>query len=89
MERFYTGVLGLEVARRQDRLGLIQLRAGAQLSHSRTVRASRCDRCRPSSIPPMPANSPATVSDGGALPAVERAAAGGTQIACPSSIPPM
>lgn len=31
MERFYTEVLGLEVARRQDRLGLVQLRAGAQL----------------------------------------------------------
>jgi glyoxylase I family protein len=31
MERFYTEVLGLEVARRQDRIGLVQLRAGAQL----------------------------------------------------------
>ncbi|HTX49232.1 MAG TPA: VOC family protein [Caulobacteraceae bacterium] len=31
MERFYTEVLGFEVARRQDRLGLVQLRAGAQL----------------------------------------------------------
>ena len=31
MERFYTEVLGLEVARRRDRIGLVQLRAGAQL----------------------------------------------------------
>jgi glyoxylase I family protein len=31
MERFYTEVLGLTVDRRQDRLGLVQLRAGAQL----------------------------------------------------------
>jgi glyoxylase I family protein len=31
MERFYTEVLGLTVERRQDRIGLVQLRAGAQL----------------------------------------------------------
>jgi glyoxylase I family protein len=31
MERFYVEVLGLAVERRQDRLGLVQLRAGAQL----------------------------------------------------------
>ena len=31
MERFYVEVLGLTVERRQDRLGLVQLRAGAQL----------------------------------------------------------
>ncbi len=31
MERFYTEVLGLEVARRQDQIGLVQLRCGAQL----------------------------------------------------------
>jgi glyoxylase I family protein len=31
MERFYVDVLGLEVERRQDRIGLVQLRAGAQL----------------------------------------------------------
>jgi glyoxylase I family protein len=31
MERFYTEVLGLAVERRQERLGLVQLRAGAQL----------------------------------------------------------
>jgi glyoxylase I family protein len=31
MERFYVEVLGLTVERRQDRIGLVQLRAGAQL----------------------------------------------------------
>jgi glyoxylase I family protein len=31
MERFYCEVLGLTVDRRQDRIGLVQLRAGAQL----------------------------------------------------------
>jgi len=31
MERFYTEVLGLSVERRQDVIGLVQLRAGAQL----------------------------------------------------------
>jgi glyoxylase I family protein len=31
MERFYTEVLGLAVERRQDVIGLVQLRAGAQL----------------------------------------------------------
>ena len=31
MERFYVEVLGLEVARRAERIGLVQLRAGAQL----------------------------------------------------------
>ncbi len=31
MERFYCDVLGLTVERRQDRIGLVQLRAGAQL----------------------------------------------------------
>jgi glyoxylase I family protein len=31
MERFYVDVLGLTVERRQDRIGLVQLRAGAQL----------------------------------------------------------
>jgi len=31
MERFYVDVLGLTVERRQDQIGLIQLRAGAQL----------------------------------------------------------
>ncbi|HEY3799308.1 MAG TPA: VOC family protein [Caulobacteraceae bacterium] len=31
MERFYVDVLGLEVARRADRIGMVQLRAGAQL----------------------------------------------------------
>jgi glyoxylase I family protein len=31
MERFYVEVLGLAVERRQDRIGLVQLRAGAQL----------------------------------------------------------
>jgi glyoxylase I family protein len=31
MERFYVEVLGLTVDRRQERLGLVQLRAGAQL----------------------------------------------------------
>jgi glyoxylase I family protein len=31
MERFYVEVLGLAVERRQERLGLVQLRAGAQL----------------------------------------------------------
>jgi glyoxylase I family protein len=30
-ERFYVEVLGLTVERRQDRIGLVQLRAGAQL----------------------------------------------------------
>jgi glyoxylase I family protein len=31
LERFYVEVLGLTVERRQDRIGLVQLRAGAQL----------------------------------------------------------
>jgi glyoxylase I family protein len=31
MERFYVGVLGLTVERRSDTIGLVQLRAGAQL----------------------------------------------------------
>ncbi len=31
MERFYVDVLGLAVERRQERIGLLQLRAGAQL----------------------------------------------------------
>src|ERR1700679_934071 len=31
MERFYVDVLGLTVERRQDLIGLVQLRAGAQL----------------------------------------------------------
>jgi glyoxylase I family protein len=31
MEQFYVEVLGLTVERRQDRIGLVQLRAGAQL----------------------------------------------------------
>ncbi|MGH6958037.1 MAG: VOC family protein [Caulobacteraceae bacterium] len=31
MERFYVEVLGLTVERRQDQIGLVQLRAGAQL----------------------------------------------------------
>ncbi|WP_029909511.1 VOC family protein [Caulobacter sp. UNC358MFTsu5.1] len=31
MERFYTQVLGCAVERRQDAIGLVQLRAGAQL----------------------------------------------------------
>ena len=31
MERFYVEVLGLTVDRRQDSIGLVQLRAGAQL----------------------------------------------------------
>ena len=31
MERFYCDVLGLAVERRQERIGLVQLRAGAQL----------------------------------------------------------
>jgi glyoxylase I family protein len=31
MERFYCDVLGLSVERRQERIGLVQLRAGAQL----------------------------------------------------------
>ncbi|HEY2708907.1 MAG TPA: VOC family protein [Caulobacteraceae bacterium] len=31
MEQFYVEVLGLAVERRQDRIGLVQLRAGAQL----------------------------------------------------------
>jgi glyoxylase I family protein len=31
MERFYVEVLGLTVERRQDTIGLVQLRAGAQL----------------------------------------------------------
>src|SRR5580704_8401258 len=31
MERFYVEVLGLEVERRQDQIGMVQLRAGAQL----------------------------------------------------------
>ena len=31
MERFYVEVLGLSVERRQDQIGLVQLRAGAQL----------------------------------------------------------
>ncbi|HUO12314.1 MAG TPA: VOC family protein [Caulobacteraceae bacterium] len=31
LERFYVDVLGLTVERRQDRIGLVQLRAGAQL----------------------------------------------------------
>ena len=31
LERFYVDVIGLTVERRQDRLGLVQLRAGAQL----------------------------------------------------------
>ena len=31
MERFYVEVLGCEVERRQDEIGLVQLRAGAQL----------------------------------------------------------
>jgi glyoxylase I family protein len=31
MERFYVEVLGLTVERRQERIGLVQLRAGAQL----------------------------------------------------------
>jgi glyoxylase I family protein len=31
MERFYVDVLGLTVERRQDQIGLLQLRAGAQL----------------------------------------------------------
>jgi glyoxylase I family protein len=31
MERFYVDVLGLTVERRQDKIGLLQLRAGAQL----------------------------------------------------------
>ena len=31
MERFYCDVLGCVVARRQDRIGLVQLRAGASL----------------------------------------------------------
>ena len=31
VERFYVEVLGLEVERRQDQIGMVQLRAGAQL----------------------------------------------------------
>jgi glyoxylase I family protein len=31
LERFYVDVLGLTVERRQERIGLVQLRAGAQL----------------------------------------------------------